>query len=119
MDGPEARLLIRVPVVNMAWNLFREYWYQLDPPRHIHLYSPKGFSLLLKQAGLNLEQTIFDSTEAQILSSEKNFYRFNKKDFKYHIKRILKPFRKLRIRRTVSHWNAQGLGDQAAFLIRK
>lgn len=119
MDGDEARLMIRIPVVNMAWNLFREYWYQLDPPRHVHLYSPSGFSLLLNQVGLIVEKTFYDSTEAQILSSEKNFYRFNKKNFKFHIKRILKPFRKPRIRRTVSQWNAQGLGDQAAFLIRK
>ncbi|MFM8313330.1 MAG: hypothetical protein ACKOA8_03510, partial [Deltaproteobacteria bacterium] len=111
--------LIRIPVVNRAWKLFREYWYQLDPPRHMHLYSPKGFYLLLKQAGLTVERTIFDSTEAQIFSSEKNFYRFNRKDFKYHIKRMLRPFRKPIIQKMVSAWNAQGLGDQAAFLIRK
>lgn len=119
MDGPEANLLIRVPVVNMAWNLFREHWYQLDPPRHLHIFSPTGLSRLLTREGFLVEKIIFDSTEAQILSSEKNFYRFGKKGIKYHTRRLLKFVRRPMIRKTVATWNSHGLGDQAAFLIKK
>lgn len=74
MRNPESRLLIRVPVVNRAWNLFGPYWYQLDPPRHLHLCSIEGMNLLLEKADLIVEKTVFDSTEAQIFLSEKNFY---------------------------------------------
>ncbi|NBW98521.1 class I SAM-dependent methyltransferase [bacterium] len=119
LKDSQGKLLIRIPLVNHAWNCFREYWYQLDPPRHIHLYSMRGFTLLLKECGLEIERTIFDSTPAQILLSEKNFYRFNRKDLNYYLKRLIKPVRRMLLKRQVARWNREGLGDQAAFLIKK
>ena len=119
MKEPQGRLLIRIPLVNQAWKLYREYWYQLDPPRHVFLYSIRGLAQLLQKTGLEIEQTLFDSTVAQITLSEKNFYRFNPKDGKYFLKRIFKIPRKSLLKRRVAKWNQQGLGDQAAFVIKK
>lgn len=118
LKDSRSRILIRVPVVNKAWNDFGEYWYQIDPPRHLHLFSPKGMLLILKQAHLEAEKTVFDSTVAQVFLSEKNFYRFNPKDISYYLKRIYKPVRRWSLQHQVERWNQNGLGDQAAFWIK-
>jgi SAM-dependent methyltransferase len=118
-SNDSGRLLILIPVVNEAWSLFREYWYQIDPPRHLYLYSVKGLHTLLEKVGLQLEKTIFDSTPAQILLSEKTYYQFNQKDLNYYLIRLCKPIRKMVLKKRVDGWNQMGLGDQAAFLITR
>lgn len=118
LKDSQSRILIRIPVVNKMWNDFGEYWYQIDPPRHLHLFSHQGMSLLLQQAHLKAEKTVFDSTVAQVFLSEKNFYRFNTKDVSYYLKRLCKPIRRWGLKAKVKGWNQDGLGDQAAFWIK-
>ena len=57
--------LIAMPVVGHTFNHFGTAWFQLDPPRHIHLFSEKGFSLAAAKAGLKIVDTHYDSVASQ------------------------------------------------------
>lgn len=69
----DGRILIRLPVVSSyAWQHYGVHWVQLDAPRHFFLFSLTSFELLAKQAGLSIEETVFDSSEFQFFGSEQN-----------------------------------------------
>ncbi len=63
-------LLIRMPVVNYAWEHYRENWVQLDPPRHLILYTESGFRAFAERQGFKFEKTVYDSTAFQFWGSE-------------------------------------------------
>ena len=37
---------------NVAWDIFKSYWWQINPPRHYYLYSEKSIKYLAKLYGL-------------------------------------------------------------------
>ena len=69
--SPTGVLLIRIPTVSSyAWRTYRENWVQLDAPRHIFLHSLESMKLLADQAGFNIREIKFDSSEFQFEGSE-------------------------------------------------
>jgi SAM-dependent methyltransferase len=66
----DGRILVRVPYLDcIAWQQFREHWYQLDAPRHTFIASYCGIVNLLKFAELRLVSTYCDSSAAQFYLS--------------------------------------------------
>jgi len=117
-------VLIRIPVSDSySWKHYRENWVDLDAPRHFFLHTRKSMEILAKQAGFNVSDVVYDSTEYQFAGSEQylkdipayaeNSYFinpeksiFSKKD----IKRFKKKAKKL---------NDNEEGDTACFYLYK
>jgi len=68
--NPDGIALIRMPVLNPAWTKYRTDWVQLDPPRHLFIFSEAGFRRLAENSGFVVENVVFDSTAFQFYASE-------------------------------------------------
>lgn len=62
--------LIRIPIKAYAWEHYGTNWAQIDAPRHLFLHSTESISLLASQAGFEVSEIIFDSSEFQFWASE-------------------------------------------------
>jgi len=63
-------LLVCIPVLNTAWDIYQNNWVQLDAPRHFVLHTVKSINMLADKTGFKIKQTLFDSSEFQFLGSE-------------------------------------------------
>jgi 2-polyprenyl-3-methyl-5-hydroxy-6-metoxy-1,4-benzoquinol methylase len=112
---PGGVCLLRIPTVSsFAWEHYREYWYQIDAPRHAFLHSVESVALLAERTGFRVEKVVHDSTADQFARSE---------EYKKGI-----PFasgasagfsrsQRNRWRRQANRLNAENRGDQAAFYL--
>jgi hypothetical protein len=108
---------VRIPTVSSeAWEEYREYWVQLDAPRHLYLHSVESLSRLARLVGLRVDKVTYDSTALQFEGSElyrrggtlrelsaSTFTRRERREFSRRAKRL----------------NATNRGDQAAFLLTR
>lgn len=114
--------MLRIPTTSsFAWKHYREFWSQLDAPRHLFLHSQKSITLLAEQAGLKLTSIVYDSGHFQFSGSElyKQDIPLNaprKKGLLNAIKRKLK--KQSYIKRSIK-LNKANNGDQAAFYLKK
>lgn len=109
----KGKCLIRIPVINYAWEVYGVNWFQIDAPRHYFLYSEKSMKILADKAGMLIEDIIYDSTESQFLASELYKKKIPLKDHVYSkddIEKNLKLAKKL---------NKEKRGDQAGFVLIK
>lgn len=68
--SPNGIAQIRIPVYpNIAFELFKENWFQIDAPRHISLHTKESMSYLAKKHGLKIIKREYDSTMTQIIRS--------------------------------------------------
>lgn len=110
---PGGTCLLRVPTVSsVAWERYREHWYQIDAPRHYFLHSRQSIGLLADQAGFIVEAVVYDSTADQFMRSEANVRGI---DTVGPVGRI----QRWRWRREARQLNREGRGDQACFYLRK
>jgi SAM-dependent methyltransferase len=96
-------ILLRLPVINAAFYIYRENWVQIDAPRHFYIHSLNSINILCNQHGLNIFHKYFDSSEFQFAGSEQyklniplnannSYYKnpsdsiFTKKDIEYYRK---------------------------------
>ncbi|HLY31312.1 MAG TPA: methyltransferase domain-containing protein [Ktedonobacterales bacterium] len=69
--APAGVCLIRIPIsASYAWQHYGPNWVQLDAPRHFFLHTPTSMRLLAQEAGLRMENIIYDSTSFQFWGSE-------------------------------------------------
>lgn len=110
-------LLIRTPVVNWAWEMYKTNWVQLDAPRHLFLYSERGLRSLAVRCALSVAKVKYDSTDFQFWGSE--LYERglplveNKGSAGFTVEQ------RDSFRRKAHELNLQGRGDQAAFFLRR
>ncbi len=117
-------LLIRIPVMgNYGWKKFRTNWCGIDAPRHIFIPSEEGIKLLAKQAGFEIRDFTYDSSDYVIWSSEQY-----KRGIPLHAQnsRMINPdndtFTEEEIKAfkaTISFENLNGNGDTAAIYLYK
>ncbi len=116
--NPGGRVLTRLPVTDaLVWKKEREYWFQVDAPRHLFIPSVKGMEILGKSVGLTLEKLEFDSIGNQFWITElyKKGQAFVDMDpHKSFSKSQLKAFEK-----HAKILNQRQQGDQAAFYFKK
>lgn len=115
--------LIRLPVVSFAWEKYGVNWFQLDAPRHLFLYTEKSFRTLAEKAGFAVEKVVYDSEAVQFYISEQYAH-----DIAMHDARAFRGdfsksiFTEIQMReweRETARLNAENLGDQACFYLRK
>jgi predicted SAM-dependent methyltransferase len=63
-------LMISIPLLGKAWEIYRDNWVQLDAPRHYVLHTMKSIYLLAERTGFKIKEVIFDSSGFQFLGSE-------------------------------------------------
>ncbi len=123
--SPDGVLLIRMPVINFAWETYRSNWVQLDPPRHLILYTESGFRMLAEQCGFTVYETVYDSTAFQFWGSE--LYRRDmplvtgtsqQGDGFSGAKAHFSDAELVEWGRRADQLNAEGKGDQACFYLR-
>lgn len=69
--APSGLLLLRVPLAgSWAWRTFGVDWVQLDAPRHLFLYTPRGLGMLAVRSGFRLLRTVYDSGPFQFWGSD-------------------------------------------------
>ncbi|WP_460932664.1 class I SAM-dependent methyltransferase [Phycicoccus ginsengisoli] len=65
------RVLVRMPTVSSeAWDRYGNSWMQLDPPRHLTVFSRPGMEIASTDAGLRVVAEVDDSTSFQFWASE-------------------------------------------------
>ena len=113
--------IVRVPVVNRAWREYGADWVQLDPPRHLFLFTAEGFAALARKAGFEVTAIAYDSTAFQFWGSEQ--YR---RDIPLVDERsyFVNPHKSIFSERQIDEFtaravelNKEGEGDQAAFYL--
>ncbi len=55
---------------SLARHYYKQFWFALDPPRHLHLVSPDAFQKMAEEAGLSVVSWVSDSTGSQFWGSE-------------------------------------------------
>lgn len=123
MLADNGTIMIRIPVINKAFELYKENWAQIDAPRHFIIHSIKSMNLLCEMNEAAVYHYFFDSNAFQFLGSEQfkrgissyaaNSYKsdLNKSIF------TLDDINKYEIK--AKQYNKDGLGDQAVFFIRR
>ncbi len=66
----DGTITVTVPVYpNVAYDEFGVFWYQLDAPRHLHLFSESAIAYLAQQHGLEAVGVEYDSNYGQFTHS--------------------------------------------------
>jgi SAM-dependent methyltransferase len=117
-------LMIRIPVINEAWEIYGENWVQLDAPRHLYLHTVKSLNILAEKAGFEVKKTFFDSSAFQFLASE--IYKqgiplcSKEDDYKsYSYDRLFSAEQIEEYERKAEELNKNGRGDSAVFYLYK
>lgn len=120
--SPNGVCLIRIPTVSSyAWSHYKEYWYQLDAPRHFFLHSIDSIKYLANKHGLELERVVYDSNHKQFTNSEKYLKGESMIEPKKHglLEFIDRKIKRWNYQNQAKDLNKKGRGDQAAFFLRK
>jgi SAM-dependent methyltransferase len=120
----DGSVLIRIPVVSSyAWEHYKEYWLNLDAPRHVFLHSVKSILMLIEQCGFKSQSLFFDSTSSQFWGSElyKLGLPLSGKTSLYQkaVRALLRCFYSFTKYKTVARLNDSSQGDCCALLIKK
>ncbi|MEX2567236.1 MAG: class I SAM-dependent methyltransferase [Cyclobacteriaceae bacterium] len=115
---PGGRLLVRIPVSDaLAWKIYREYWVQLDAPRHHFIPSKKAMEILADQNGLEVYRIEWDSNEFQFWASE--LYAKGIPFYDEASRKLISGDDFIRFKKKSLRLNKEGKGDQASFYFRK
>lgn len=111
--------LLSIPVIpNAAYDIFREYWYEWDAPRHLFLHSVKSMEYLCGKAGLKIEDINYNSQVSQFISSL--LYQRGVPYLKQDGEAIKREFTKTEVDRFVeltAELNQKGYGDHAVLVL--
>lgn len=120
---PEGICLIRIPLASFAWNKYGIDWVQLDPPRHLFLYTEQSFRGLAESSGFTVESVIYDSDEFQFFASEqyaRDIAMNDPRAFRGVVSESIFSSAELRNwHKQANELNAAGLGDQACFYLKR
>lgn len=121
---PDGVVIIRIPLADsLAFLRYGAEWFQLDAPRHLHLFTKKSLATLALACGLEIYATVYDSNKDQFWASEE--YKmgiglhdprsFAHDEHQTHFSKAdIKKWK-----RWAAWCNELEVGDQATFLLRK
>jgi len=116
-------LIIRIPVVGRAWDIYGKDWIQLDAPRHFFIHTEKSMTLLAERAGFEIANIIYDSAGFQFWGSElykRDIALVENTTKNYRIDTDFFSDEELRIYdQQAKDLNDARKGDQAIFYLRK
>jgi 2-polyprenyl-3-methyl-5-hydroxy-6-metoxy-1,4-benzoquinol methylase len=113
---PSGLLVVRIPLAaSLAKEMFGEHWVQWDPPRHVTLFSERGFVAAAQESGLEVLEVAFDSTDFQFAGSVGNVFKSRLDAAESHAL-------PRQARQVFAGWarsmNRRQIGDQAMFVMR-
>jgi len=116
-------LMVSIPLLGKAWEMYRENWVQLDAPRHYVLHTMKSIALLAERTGFKIKEVIFDSSSLQFWGSElykKDIPLTNPETHKwYAIDKHFTPEEIAKFEEEAKMLNATHQGDAARFYLYK
>lgn len=116
--NPGGEVIIRVPVTDgEVWKKEREFWFQLDAPRHLFIPNTESMKVLAERFDLDLFDITFDSLDSQFWGTE--LYKRGKS---YMGTDLAKEFTKKELtyfKQKAGQYNKLRCGDQACFYLRK
>jgi SAM-dependent methyltransferase len=119
---PGSTVLIRIPVCGThAWRTYGVNWVQLDAPRHLFLHSVHSMEILAEQAGLRIQDIVFDSDPLQFWGSEqyaKNIPLLDPRSYEINREGSLFTGEQIQqFRQQAARLNLAADGDQACFYL--
>ncbi len=115
--------LIRIPVASYAWQKYGVNWVQMDPPRHLFLYTENSFRLLAQNADMTIEHVTYDSGAFQFWGSElyvRDIPLLDERSYwTNHKAATFSPEQMTGWQKQADELNAQGKGDMACFYLRR
>ena len=115
--------LIRIPVKSFAWEKYGVNWVQLDPPRHLFLYTERSFRSIAEKVGFEIAKVVYDSDVFQFYGSEqyvRNIALNEKTDAESNnFAETITPAQIRSWEREAEVLNSEKRGDQACFYLRK
>lgn len=120
--APGGRVLVRMPTVSSeAFERYGTSWMQLDPPRHLTVFSRLGMERLCARVGLLIKELSDDSTAFQFWASEQARSGVSLvSDTSHFVHPDRSAFSADQIRaweKEAASLNARGRGDQAAWVL--
>lgn len=118
---PGGKIILRIPIKNQAFNIYKENWIQIDAPRHLFLHSLESINTLCDRSGLEIFKITFDSTWFQFLGSEqysRDIAVYETGSYKFFPNSFFDANDLKKYKRKAKEANKNGLGDQAALFIR-
>jgi SAM-dependent methyltransferase len=120
---PHGGALVRIPLADSwAWRTYGVHWVQLDAPRHFFLHTRNSFSLAAHNAGFEVADVIFDSSEFQFWGSEQykaGIPLSDDRSFSKNPARFLfSEARMAAFKAQARELNKRQEGDMACFLLR-
>lgn len=68
---PGGRVVVRTPVIGTAlWERYGTDWWELDPPRHLFVFSAPALEAMAAAAGLELEEAVQETHPKEFIGSE-------------------------------------------------
>ena len=121
--SPAGRVLVRMPTVSSAaYERYGHDWIQLDPPRHLTLFSREGMETLARSTGFAVEAVVDDSSSFQFWGSEQARRGTSLMAPDSHfVNASGSAFTRAQLRawdREAEELNRAGRGDQAAWVLR-
>ena len=117
-------LLIAIPIIAEAFEIYKENWVQLDAPRHFFLHTVKSMNILAAETGFEIKHTLFDSISLQFWASE--LYKKDMPLFPEENNRLAYPVEKFFTSAEMEDFdeksiklNQEGKGDTAVFYLYK
>jgi SAM-dependent methyltransferase len=121
--SPGKFCLIRIPLAAFAWEKYGVNWVQLDPPRHLFLFTEKSFRGLAETAGFEVAKVVYDSESFQFFGSERYAQNIamneDENSAGVSSESVLTPENLREWERGAEVLNRQNKGDQACFYLRK
>ena len=121
--SPNGLCLIRIPVADsFAFKYYNTNWVEFDAPRHFFLHTTKSMQILAQNAGLSIEQIIYDSTEFQFIGSEQYLRGIPLLSKNSYLKGYKKNFSKQDVSNYVERskeLNNNKQGGRAIFLLKR
>lgn len=117
--------MLRIPVKNFAWEKYGVSWVQMDPPRHLYLYTENAIKKLARENDFTVEKVVYDSDNFQFWGSEQYINEiplYDPRSYLSHLdisKSIFTEEQMNDWQREAEKLNASGRGDQACFYLRK
>ena len=116
--NPGGQVLIRVPVTDgKVWKDEKEYWFQLDAPRHLFIPGTKTMQILGESFDLKLFNTSFDSMDSQFWGTE--LYKKGKPLMGTDINELFSKEELRKFKKMAIQYNEEKVGDQACFYFSK
>lgn len=105
---------LRLPIVGLGYDIYKENWVQIDAPRHITIPSLDALKQICEKMNLSIVEYFYDTTELLFKGSELYQKGLSLKHKNIFTKKEIYSFRK-----KAFELNQKNLGDQICMIIRK